>query len=131
MVEAPKKMVRWASTIKLPIGEDQEKKEKKDDDNNNSTSIEMEETGAATRTIPAAQRNSFGQSFCDQGFAKKKSTTFQLPASICRASTFLFPGETLLMIKPSISALALRLALDLAVSLSGMSQHFGQQILKN
>ena len=69
MVKAPKKMVRWASTIKLTIGEDQdkkEKKEKKDDDNNNSTSIEMEETGAATTTIPAAQRNSFGQSFCDQ-----------------------------------------------------------------
>ena len=62
MVEGPKKLVKWASTIKITIGEEQE-------DNNGSqhhTSIEMEETAAATSTIPAAQRNSFGQAFCEQ-----------------------------------------------------------------
>ena len=64
MVEGPKKLVKWASTIKITIGEDQEKKEENDD--NNNTSIEMEETAAATSTIPAMQRNSFGQSFCDK-----------------------------------------------------------------
>ena len=66
MVEAPKKLVRWASTIKIPIGEEQEKKKKKNDDDDDYMSIEMEETAAATSTIPAAQRNSFGQAFCEQ-----------------------------------------------------------------
>ena len=48
------------------MGEHQEKKEKKNDDEDDYMSIEMEQTAAATSTIPATQRNSFGQAFCEQ-----------------------------------------------------------------